>query len=82
MLNYLDKVDVHRTPNKASSCLVLLELDIPFWLLQTIQILDKLIHGQKSFSRMHARHLVDLKPSRHSITSIVRSPQSTVLILY
>ena len=64
------------------SCLVLLELDIPFWLLQTIQILDKLIHGQKSFSRMHARHLVDLKPSRHSITSIVRSPQSTVLILY
>ena len=56
MLNYLDKVDVHRTPNKASSCLVLLELDIPFWLLQTIQILDKLIHGQKSFSRMHARH--------------------------
>ena len=38
------------------SCLVLLELDIPFWLLQTIQILDKLIHGQKSFSRMHARH--------------------------
>ena len=38
------------------SSLVLLELDTPFWLLQTIQILDKLIHGQKSFSRMHARH--------------------------
>ena len=61
ILNYLDKVDVHRTPNKALSCLVwsclvLLELDIPFWLLQTIQTLDKLIHGQKSFSRMHARH--------------------------
>ena len=56
-----------------------LELDIPFQRLQTIQILDKLIHGQKSFSRMHAPHLVDPKPSRDSMTSTVRSSQCTVL---